>query len=406
MPTIAYLANQFPATVEPYVEDEILELRCRGARVITATARSAGRSCPTPDISLQPLQFLALLESLLLLLRHAPEMAGIFARILFQGRESLSRRIRCLLHTWLGAYYAVLLQPFDVDHIHAHHGYFSSWVAMVAARLLHVDFSLTLHGSDLLVHGAYLDTKLAHCAFCLTISEFNRAYILEKFPHISPAKIIVQRLGVDSSAVPAFAPAIRTRCMVLLSIGRLHPVKNHSFLLDACARLRDQGVDALCLIAGDGPERRCLEQKIAALGLTNRVSLLGHVPHAELEPLYTLADVVVLTSRSEGIPLALMEAMMREKLVLAPSITGIPELVKDDQTGFLFQPGSLDEFVARLWWLRSAAPTLDDVRHAARVHALAHFDRDTNLHSFGDVFLTRMRRNPIPVYESPVLQQI
>ena len=406
MPTIAYIANQFPATVEPYVEDEILELRCRGARVITSTARSAGHSCPTPDVSLQPLQWFALLESLLLLVRRASAIGPIFVRILFHGRESLNRRLRCLLHTWLGAYYAVLLQPFDVDHIHAHHGYFSSWVAMVAARLLQVDFSLTLHGSDLFLHGAYLDTKLTECAFCLTISEFNRAYILRKFPHVSPAKIIVQRLGVDPSSVPACAPAIRTRCMVLLSVGRLHPVKNHSFLLDACARLRDQGVDTLCLIAGEGSERRFLEQKIEALGLANRVSLLGHIPHGELEPLYTLADVVVLTSRSEGIPLALMEAMMREKLVLAPAITGIPELVKDGQTGFLFQPGSLDEFVARLWWLRGAAPSLDHVRHAARAHALAHFDRNTNLHSFGDVFLARMRRNPIPVYESPVLQQI
>src|SRR6185369_15929782 len=211
----------------------------------------------------------------LLLVRRASAIGPIFVRILFHGRESLNRRLRCLLHTWLGAYYAVLLQPFDVDHIHAHHGYFSSWVAMVAARLLQVDFSLTLHGSDLFLHGAYLDTKLTECAFCLTISKFNRAYILRKFPHISPAKIIVQRLGVDPSSVPACAPAIRTRCMVLLSVGRLHPVKNHSFLLDACARLRDQGVDTLCLIAGEGSERRFLEQKIEALGLANRVSLLG-----------------------------------------------------------------------------------------------------------------------------------
>ena len=70
---------------------------------------------------------------------------------------------------------------------------------MVAARLLHIDYSLTLHGSDLLLHGAYLDTKLKHCAFCVTVSEFNRNFVLERYPDVEPAKIMVRRLGVSLS---------------------------------------------------------------------------------------------------------------------------------------------------------------------------------------------------------------
>ena len=77
-------------------------------------------------------------------------------------------------------------QDRGVDHIHVHHGYFGSWIGMVAARLLGVNFSMTLHGSDLLLNGAYLDTKLKHCRFCVTISEYNRRYILEHFPAIDP----------------------------------------------------------------------------------------------------------------------------------------------------------------------------------------------------------------------------
>ena len=69
-----------------------------------------------------------------------------------------------------------------------HHGYFGSWIGMVAARLLGVSFSLTLHGSDLLLDGAYLDTKLENCRFCVTISEYNRRYILEHFPRIDPQR--------------------------------------------------------------------------------------------------------------------------------------------------------------------------------------------------------------------------
>ena len=67
------------------------------------------------------------------------------------------RRLRALLHTWLGVYYALLMEDYGVGHIHVHHGYFSAWVGMVAARILDIPFSMTLHGSDLLVHAAYLD---------------------------------------------------------------------------------------------------------------------------------------------------------------------------------------------------------------------------------------------------------
>ena len=102
-----------------------------------------------------------------------------------------------------------------------------------------------------------------------------------------------------------------------------------------------------------------------------------------MNSLYDRADVVVLTSRSEGIPLVLMEAMARGKIVLAPAITGIPELVIAGKTGFLYEAGSLDDFVDRLLfirsllqasdhaerepWVRWAARQLDWVRHAARV---------------------------------------
>ena len=66
--------------------------------------------------------------------------------------------------------------------------------ALVAARLLEISFSMTLHGSDLLLHPHYLETKLKYCKFCMTVSEFNRRYILERYRECDPRKILVQRL--------------------------------------------------------------------------------------------------------------------------------------------------------------------------------------------------------------------
>jgi colanic acid/amylovoran biosynthesis glycosyltransferase len=258
--TVAYLANQFPAAVEPYVGEEIRELRKRGVQVIQGSVRKTNatrcdpvaRGSESEILCLQPVRLRTLLRALGLVARHWEQIADLVVRVLLRGRESPSRRLKALLHTGLGAYYAVLLQGRGVEHIHVHHGYFGSWIAMVAARLLGVSFSLTLHGSDLLLDGAYLDSKLRDCRFCITISEYNQRYILKHFPAIAPGKIVVSRLGVDVTE-PVESPqkdADSRHCFTLLAVGRLHAVKDHAFLVRACAQLRDRGLEFECVIAG------------------------------------------------------------------------------------------------------------------------------------------------------------
>lgn len=406
MLTIAYLANEFPVAVEPYVGQEIGELQRRGVRVIAGSVRRASGALGTRGgqseaeiLCLQPLRLAILLRALWLMVRRWDRVAGLMKRVLLQGKESPARRLKALLHTWLGAYYAVLLRERGVDHIHAHHGYFGSWIAMVAAQLLGVSFSLTLHGSDLLIDGVYLDTKLEYCRFCVTISEYNRGYILQHFPAIDRGKIMVSRLGVDLPERVEFRTnGDRAHTFIVLAVGRLHAVKDHAFLIRACARLCDRGVDFDCRIAGEGPKRENLEQLIRESRLQDRVKLLGHVAREQMDSLYRCADVVVLTSRSEGIPLVLMEAMARGKIVLAPAITGIPELVIAGKTGFLYAPGVVKDFVEKILNLQRLAAAenfyagnhLEWIRHAARVQVLHNFNRQKNLTLFADRFLQRI----------------
>jgi colanic acid/amylovoran biosynthesis glycosyltransferase len=429
--TVAYLANQFPAAVEPYVGEEIQELRQRDVRVIPGSVRRLKRGQRTPGnapsrpsiLCLQPIRMVTLLRALGLAIWRWKRIADLLVRVLLRGQESPRRRLRALLHTWLGACYAVQLQEHGIDHIHVHHGYFGSWIAMVAARLLRVSFSVTLHGSDLLLDGAYLDVKLKNCRFCVTISDYNRNYILAHFPAIDPEKIVVSRLGVD---VPEHVESSRRagsrtrRPFTLLAVGRLHAVKDHAFLIRACARLRDGGLDFECLIAGKGPERQHLELLIRQNRLHDHLTLLGHVLRPQMDSLYRRAHLIVLTSRSEGIPLVLMEAMVRGRIVLAPSITGIPEIVIPGKTGFLYAPGALEDFVERTLFLQelmqredcNAVSRLDWIRHAARVQILHNFSRRKNLTRFADQFLQLLAaqdfatQNWSPPHEDFVLQQI
>jgi colanic acid/amylovoran biosynthesis glycosyltransferase len=429
MLTVAYLANRFPSPVEPYVAEEIAELRSRGVRVIPGTVRQPRarnsrnfRRHDEEKIVIQPVGVLILVKALWLCVCRGSELFGLLGRILFQGRESLPQRIKALIHTLLGACYAAQLKSREIDHIHVHHGYFGSWIGMVAARLLGVDFSLTLHGSDLLLHAAYLDTKLQSCRFCLTVSDYNRRYILQHYPSIDAGKVMVARLGVTLPRVVASRPPFRRGSEItLVAVGRLHKVKDHAFLLRACAQLRARGLRLECLIAGEGPERKRLESLIRKYGLEESVTLLGHISGDQMDSLYGRADVVVLTSRSEGVPLVLMEAMARGKIVLAPAITGIPELVVSGKNGFLYQAGSQGDFVAHLLLidsllkkqerrrglLPSAAESLDWVRHGARVQVHHNFNRQTNLESFADLFLQQVsaRTASLP-HEDFVLQQI
>jgi colanic acid/amylovoran biosynthesis glycosyltransferase len=404
--TIAYLENLFPVEVEPYVEEEIHVLRRCGVNVIATSVRCPKlefiRRVPQQEevLYLLPVSFSLLTRAFALLIHRREQITEVLARVLFRGHESFLQRMKALLHTWLGACYALRLQNNEVNHIHVHHGYFGSWIAMIAARLLNISYSLTLHGSDLLIDGVYLDVKLKHCSFCNTVSAYNRNYMLRHFPKVDPEKIKVLRLGVDLPEVshPASWPVLKpSSTLSLVSVGRLHPVKNHEFLVRCCARLRDFGVDFSCKVAGDGPERYSLETKIRAAGLADHVKLLGHVSHLKIDEIYGEADLVVLTSRSEGIPLVLMEAMAQGKFVLAPAITGIPELVIPGKTGFLYSPGMIEDFVQKVIFVSqfmrsktSGEARADWIRHAAHLQVLHNFHRQKNLAKLSHLFLKHL----------------
>jgi glycosyltransferase involved in cell wall biosynthesis len=415
MTTIAYIANQFPSPLEPYVVDEITELRRRGLHVICCSGKRGvpddltqqERAFHSETLFFQPLSDDQLVKAVRKLASNRHDLWQLLRPIMWERGPSPYRRIRTLGHTVMGAALAEQLAPLAAEHIHAHHGYFASWMALAAARLLGIGFSFTLHGSDLLQRKDLLAAKLRACHFCVTVSNFNRQYILNNYPSIPEDKIIVQRLGVDHVLPWPTLPTTKRdqRRFCLLAVGRLHPVKNYPFLIQACGALRDQGLDFFCWIAGEGPERPALEKQIAELGLNGRVYLVGYVSRVDLAGYYRYADLVVMTSNSEGIPVVLMEAMAHEKLVLAPAITGLPELVEHQRTGFLYQPGSSPDFVSAVTWIHDHQASLTGIQQAAAASIAASYNRQRNLRVFAEQFLAR-----IPQLDGdhahPLLQQV
>jgi glycosyltransferase involved in cell wall biosynthesis len=156
-------------------------------------------------------------------------------------------------------------------------------------------------------------------------------------------RTVVIRNAVDAAAAPHARHDHATPRLV--AVGRLKRPKDFLTLVRALAAL-GPGSFAEALIVGDGPDRAAIEREISRLGLEDRVRLAGE--RSDVPELLAAADVFVLSSASEGLPLSVMEAMAAGLPVVASAVGGIPELVIDGETGLLVPAGDATELTAAL----------------------------------------------------------
>jgi glycosyltransferase involved in cell wall biosynthesis len=136
--------------------------------------------------------------------------------------------------------------------------------------------------------------------------------------------------------------------MRIICVGRLSPEKGQLGLLDAFGHACERGLEASLVLVGDGPDRKRVEDRILRNGLKDRVTMLGRLPEARTLEEIAQADVLVLASFMEGLPVVLMEALALGVPVIAPAIAGIPELIAHGRTGLLFDAGDWGQLSERL----------------------------------------------------------
>jgi glycosyltransferase involved in cell wall biosynthesis len=165
---------------------------------------------------------------------------------------------------------------------------------------------------------------------------------------VKPERCIVVRNGIDlarfdaQTQQPLQAPLPEGRLVAV--IGNLWPVKGHRTLVEAVAKLPPDLEEVKFVCAGEGPEREYLEQRIAELGLQQRIHLLGH--RLDVPAVLYRASAGCLCSSAEGLSNALMEAMAAKLPIVATDVGGNPELVTDN--GYLVPYGDADALAQRL----------------------------------------------------------
>jgi glycosyltransferase involved in cell wall biosynthesis len=283
------------------------------------------------------------------------------------------------------------VKKFNPDIIHAHMPFALGWEAVWAAKLL---------GKPLIgTHHTFFDHYLKHvkldylwfkkpswkivtafynrCDLVLTPSRAMAAGIRQHGLY-RPVKVAAN--PVDTNLFHPATPADKQRLKekfglkgpVVLYQGRVSYEKSIDQILRAFARVSNQLPDAKLMIVGDGPERKKIEHLAHKLEIQDHVLFTGFLLGNDLVEAMQTADVFVTASKSENMPLSVLEAMGCGLPVIGVRALGIPEVVRDQISGFIVEPDQVAELAQKIVELLANPDLLRKFSIAAREFSMQH----------------------------------
>jgi glycosyltransferase involved in cell wall biosynthesis len=276
------------------------------------------------------------------------------------------------------------LEKNQVVHVHVHFAFGAASLAIFLEALAGIPYSLSIHGTDALRPTPLAEAKIGRARFVATNCRYHVKVLRSRYIGLYDQRFFLIRGGLDLTSGPwsEHRPAEVGLPLRLLHVGRLSPEKAQPVLLRALARLKEEGVEFVCRIAGDGPERPRLEGLIQELRLAGRVELLGALPQERVTPLYDWCQALLMSSLSEGTPMTIVEAMAKARAVVATDITGVPEMVQDGITALLVKPNSAPDLAAKLGRLAAEPDLARRLGQAGRARAEELFDLTANSRRF------------------------
>ncbi len=270
-----------------------------------------------------------------------------------------------ILNSWLRRAMEKLAaqEPPDVVHVHGFRltqPWVTTWGATRGLSVVYTEHSTIADWGTL--WGAQAERFVGAAGDIACVSAHSQASLSARLPgrNISVHHHIL-RVSEDA-VVPRPAGVVR-----LISVARLRWEKGLDVLLRAVARVRKGYPGFHLVILGDGPDRSKLEALCAELDLKSIVEFMGQQPHEDITKWLQQAEVFVLASRTEGLPLSLLEAMAHGLAIVATSVGGIPELIRSEETGLLVPPNCPEALGDALETVIQDADKRLKLRRAARL---------------------------------------
>src|SRR6266496_3974310 len=345
MAPFAYLFERFPSFGQTFCYREVAELYRQGVAVPIFSIRNP-KDEPVQDWDARIVQRVHYLPEEMELLddvRRASKK-GKLAPEIVAALDGWGRRTD-FLRLYQAVYVGLRLQEAGISHVHAHFAGMAARTAFWIGKFFPITFSFTAHANDIFAPRDFeisLDKLVDAARAIVTETDYAEKFLRERFPDREDQ---IHRIynGLD------LAPFVRTDFsstpLLIVAVGRLIAKKGFADLIRACGLLVERGRFVQCEIIGEGPLENELRAQIDQLNLQDRVALSGAKPQREVRQRlagasgFVLPSVVDAHGGMDNLPTVIMEAMATGLPVISTDVAGIPEMVVQDETGFLVRPG-------------------------------------------------------------------
>lgn len=403
VPRLAYLVSQYPSISHTFILREIVRLRGLGFDIEVASINSPDRGPggltkverketeTTFYVKAAGLHRLAHAHLASLSSRPRKYFRGLLYALRLGGVD-LKKILYQLFYFMEAVVVGEWAARVGARHLHVHFATPAATVGLIAKRIFGLTLSLTIHGPDEFydVTAYQLQEKIRSSSFVFCIGLFARSQLMKLSPVTEWHKFEVTPLGVD---LKEFSPLTRPASpdtFEVLCVGRLVPAKGQHILLQALQLLVQDGRSVRLRLVGAGPDEPSLRQMVRDKKLDGFVRFEGAVNQDRIRELYGQADLFVLPSFAEGIPVVLMEAMAMEIPCISTLIAGIPELIQSGRDGILIPPSDAESLADEIARMMDTPSVRRHLGRSGRIRVQENYNLAKNVANLAHIFERRL----------------
>jgi glycosyltransferase involved in cell wall biosynthesis len=347
MTKFAYLFERFPSFGQTFCYREVAELARQGVNSPIFAIRNP-KSEPPQDWDqhiVERVHYLPGEEQLLREVRQASKKGKLTEEVI-STLDEWGRRTD-FLRLYQAVYVGLRLQEIGIGHVHAHFAGMAARTTFWIGKFFPITFSFTAHANDIFAPRDFeisLDKLVDATRVIITETDYAEKFLRERFPDRGDR---IHRIYNGLDLAPFVRADFSSIPPLIVAVGRLIAKKGFADLIRACRLLMERGKSFRCEIIGEGPLEAELREQIAQLDLQDCVELLGAKPQHEIRECLATASAFVLPSvvdpdgGMDNLPTVIMEAMAAGLPIISTATGGIPEMVIQNETGFLVPPGDV-----------------------------------------------------------------